>query len=86
MELQPQIEGVEVRRFCFDYGLESGRAALNPHKLGQLPKQHSRELRGELSQRQGEVRMLVDAAATKRWLKQQRQLLRKPAYRFDPFL
>jgi len=29
--------------------------------------------------------MLADTAATKRWLKQQRQLLREPAYGVDSF-
>ena len=83
-ELKAEIEGVELR-FCFDHGLEPGRTAIDPRKLGALLEQHSRQLRLELSQQQRELRMLADATATKRWLKQQRRLLREPAYGFDPF-
>ncbi|WP_341888454.1 hypothetical protein [Variovorax sp. YR752] len=83
-ELKAEIEGVELR-FCFDHGLEPGGAAIDPRKLGPLLGQHRRQLRLELSQQQRELDMLADTAATKRWLKQQRQLLREPAYGFDPF-
>lgn len=83
-ELKAEIEGVELR-FCYDHGLEPGRTAIDPRKLGPLLEQHSRQLRLELSQQQRELRTLADATATKRWLKQQRQLLREPAYGFDPF-
>ncbi|MCY1235557.1 hypothetical protein D9M72_481790 [compost metagenome] len=84
VKLQLQIEGVEMR-FCFVHGLETGRAAIDPNELGQLLEQHSRQLRAELSQQQRDMRMLADTVATKRWLKQQRQLLREPAYGLDPF-
>lgn len=83
-KLKAEIEGVELR-FCYDHGLEPGRAAIDPRKLGPLLEQHRRQLRLELSQQQRELRTLADAAATKRWLKQQRRLLREPAYGFDPF-
>lgn len=83
-ELKAEIEGVELR-FCYDHGLKAGRTAIDPRKQGPLLEQHRRKLRLELSQQQRELGMLVDAAATKRWLKQQRRLLREPAYGFDPF-
>ncbi len=83
-ELKAEIEGVELR-FCCDHGLEPGRAAIDPRKLGALLEQHRRQLRLELSQQQRELAMLADTAATQRWLKQQRRLLREPAYGFDPF-
>ena len=83
-ELKAEIEGVELR-FCYDHGLEPGRTAIDPRKLGALLEQHSRQLRLELSQQQRELRMLADTAATKRWLKQQRRLLREPAYGIDSF-
>ncbi|QFZ82658.1 hypothetical protein GFK26_07745 [Variovorax paradoxus] len=84
VELKAEIEGVELR-FCYDHGLEPGRAAIDPRKLGPLLEKHCRQLRLELSQQQHELGMLADTAATKRWLKQQRQLLHDPAYGFDPF-
>ena len=83
-ELKAEIEGVELR-FCYDHGLEPGRAAIDPRKLCPLFEQHRRQLRLELSQQQRELGMLADTAATKHWLKQQRQLLRESAYGFDPF-
>ncbi|MNL87238.1 hypothetical protein D3C87_2162960 [compost metagenome] len=43
-ELKAEIEGVELR-FCYDHGLEPGRAAIDPRKLGSLLEQHSRQLR-----------------------------------------
>ncbi|WP_143605999.1 hypothetical protein [Variovorax sp. 54] len=48
------------------HGVEPGRAAIDPRKLGPRLEQHSRQLRAELSQQQRELRMLVDAAATRR--------------------
>ncbi|MET3377424.1 hypothetical protein ABIC89_006505 [Variovorax boronicumulans] len=83
VELKAEIEGVEMR-FCYDYGLEPGRGAIDPSKPGPLLEQHSRQLRLKLSQQQRELRMLADSAATKRWLKQRRQLLREPVSGFDP--
>ncbi len=44
-----------------------------------------RQLRAELSQQQRDMRMLADVAATKRWLKRQRQLLREAEFDFALF-
>jgi hypothetical protein len=42
-------------------------------------------LHAELSQQQHDMRMLADVAATKRWLKRQRQLLREAEFDFELF-
>jgi hypothetical protein len=82
-ELRAELERVETG-FRIDFGLEAGWG-MNPRKLGQLLEQHSRELRAELSQQQHDMRMLADVAATKRWLKRQRQLLRAAEFDFELF-
>lgn len=82
-ELKAEVMRVEMD-FRMDFGLED-RRPLNPHKLGQLLEQHKRALHAELSRRQREMSMLADMAATKRWLKQerQRQVLREGEFDFD---
>jgi PIN domain nuclease of toxin-antitoxin system len=82
-ELRAELERVETG-FRIDFGLEAGWG-MNPRKLGQLLEQNSRELRAELSQQQHDMRMLADVAATKRWLKRQRQLLREAEFDFELF-
>jgi len=42
-------------------------------------------LRAELNQQQREMRTLADQAATKRWLKRQRQLLREDEFDLSQF-
>jgi hypothetical protein len=84
-ELKAELEHVEMV-FCMEFGLEPGRG-LDPGKLGRVLEQTSRQWRVELDQQQRELRMLSDAAATKRWLKRQRQQRREAqaAFAFAPF-
>lgn len=70
-ELKAEAVRVEMS-FRMEFGLEPNRG-LNPSKLGQVLEQTSRQWRAELNQQQRELRMLADVAATKRWLKRQRQ-------------
>ncbi|CAM4151630.1 J domain-containing protein [Roseateles saccharophilus] len=80
-ELRAEVDHVEMQ-FRFEFGLEPGWG-LKPGKLGSVLDQHSRELRAELSQQQRDLRMLSDTAATKRWLKRERQLMREEDEFFD---
>jgi len=73
-ELKAEAEHVEME-FRMQFGMEPGWG-MNPRKLGALLEQTSRRWRAELNEQQREMRMLGDVAATKRWLKRQRQLLR----------
>lgn len=82
-ELRAEVEHVQME-FCMEFGLEPARG-LNPRKLGELLEQTSRQWRAELSEQQRDMRMLGDMAATKRWLKRQRQLLREAEFNFEPF-
>jgi hypothetical protein len=82
-ELRVEVERVEMG-FRIEFGLEAGWA-MNPRKLGQLLEQNGRQLRAELAQQQRDTRMLANPAATKRWLKRQRQLLREDEFDFDLF-
>lgn len=82
-ELRAELERVEMG-FRIDFGLEAGWG-MNPRKLGELLEQSGRQLRAELSQQQRDMRMLADRAATKRWLKRQRQLLREDDLDFELF-
>ena len=82
-QLRVEVESVEVG-FCIDFGVEPGRG-MNPRNLGQLLEQTGHQLRAELSQQQRDMRMLADPAATKRWLKRQRQLLREDEFDFELF-
>lgn len=82
-ELKLELEHVEVE-FCMEFGLEPGWG-FNPHKLGQVLEQTSRQWRAELNGQQRDLRMLSDVAATKRWLKRQRQQRREAEFDFLPF-
>lgn len=82
-ELRVEVASVEMK-FRIDFG-SPHRGAANPSKLDQLIKQNVRHLRAELTQQQHDMRMLTDTAATKRWLKQQRQMLREAEFGFELF-
>ena len=82
-ELRSQVDGVEMG-FRMEFGLEPGRG-MNPGRLGEVLEQTSRQWRAELSEQQRDMRMLGDVAATKRWLKRQRQLLGEAEFDFEPF-
>jgi hypothetical protein len=82
-ELRAEIEHVEMA-FRMEFGLEPGWG-MNPRKLGEVLEQTRRQWRAELSEQQRDMRMLGDVAATKRWLKRQRQLLREAEFDFAPF-
>lgn len=83
-ELKAETEHVEIM-FCMEFGVEPGNRALNPRKLGQVLEQTSREWRADLSEQQRELRMFADVAATKRWLKRQRQQRREAEFDFSLF-
>jgi hypothetical protein len=70
-ELKDELQHVEMT-FRMEFGLQPGWG-LNPGKLGQVIEQTSRRWRAELQEQQRELRMLDDVAATKRWLKRERQ-------------
>ena len=70
--------------FRMEFGLEPGWG-LNPRKLGQVLEQTRREWNAELNEQQHELRMLGNVAATKRWLKRQRQQRRETEFDFMPF-
>jgi hypothetical protein len=82
-ELKAEVDRVEME-FCLEFGLQPDRG-LNPRRLGELLEQTSRQWRAELNEQQREMRMLGDVAATRRWLKCQRQRLREADFGFDPF-
>jgi hypothetical protein len=85
-QLRAELVHVEMG-FLMEFGLEPG-PPLNPRKLGQLLEQGSAQLRFALHQQRSDMRMLADPAATKRWLKRQRQLLllRKAEFEYEPDL
>jgi hypothetical protein len=70
-QIERELEQVEID-FCEQYGLLSGRR-FKPERLDAVMAQVKRELGGQISALQGELSLLQDAAAFKRWLKQQRQ-------------
>ena len=82
-ELRAEIAHVELG-FCIDFGLEA-EGRMNPRQLGTLLEQNGRQLRAELSQQKRDMQMLSNPAATKRWLKRQRQLLRDNEFDFEMF-
>lgn len=82
-ELKAEVDRVEMG-FRMEFGLQPGRG-MNPGKLGDLLDQTSRQWRAELNEQHRDMRMLADVAATKRWLKRQRQLLREAEFDFEPF-
>jgi hypothetical protein len=82
-ELKAEVGRVEMG-FRMEFGLEPGWG-MNPRKLGSVLEHHGGELRAELAEVRREMGMLADAAATKRWLKRQRQMLREDEFDFAPF-
>lgn len=82
-ELKAEVERVEIE-FCMEFGVET-RSSLNPRKLGQVLEQISREWHAELHQQRRELNMLADTAATKRWIKRERQRQRESMFAFTPF-
>lgn len=73
-ELKAEIARVETG-FQMAFGLEP-RWGTNPHRLGGVLEQNARLLRVEMAEVEREMRILTDRAATKDWLKRQRELLR----------
>ena len=82
-ELKAATDQVEFE-FRVEFNLEPGWRT-NPRKLGETLRHTGREWRAALLEIQHQVRMFGDAAATKRWLKRQRQLLREAERNFVPF-
>ncbi len=82
-ELKAEVERIELD-FRMEFGLEPGWG-LNPCKLGQVLQQTQAQWRAELVRQQHELRMLDDVAATKRWLKRERQQRREAELDFAPF-
>lgn len=82
-ELRAELDRVEME-FLIEFGLEPG-VALNPRKLGELIEQIGRQWRAELKEQQRGMRMLDDVAATRRWLKRQRPVIRGAQFDFEPF-
>jgi hypothetical protein len=74
-ELKDEIVRVEAA-FCFEFEVEP-HSTINPRKLGALLEDAARFARAELAEAQREMRILTDRAATKSWLKRQRELLRE---------
>jgi len=70
--------------FRLEFALEPGWG-LNPRKLGQVLEQNKREWLAERSEQQRLLGMLADVAATKRWLKRERQRRRGAEFDFGPF-
>jgi hypothetical protein len=82
-ELRAEAERVEMG-FRLEFALEPGWG-LNPRKLGQVLEQNKREWLAERSEQQRLLGMLADVAATKRWLKRERQRRRGAEFDFGPF-
>ena len=79
-ELKGEIARVESG-FCFEFRVEP-RWGINPRKLGALLEQSARHLRAGMAEVDRDMRILTDAAATKGWLKRQRELLREADFGF----
>lgn len=82
-ELKAEATRVEMQ-FRMEFGLQPGRG-LDPRKLGQVLEQNKREWLAERSEQQRRLGMLADVAATKRWLKRERQRQRDAGFDFGPF-
>ena len=82
-ELKAEIDRVQMM-FEMDFGLEL-HWNVDPLKLGVLIDQGAKELRAMLAEQQRQMRTFADKAATKRWLKQQRQRLRESDFDNDLF-
>ena len=81
--LKGEIDSVEMG-WRAEFALEPGWG-MNPRKMGALLEETTRQWRADLAEQQRDMRVLSDAAATKRWLKRQRQLLREADFEFTPF-
>ncbi len=82
-ELKAELESVEMQfRMEFGPGPDLGS---NPRKLGQVLEQTSRQWQAELDEQRRALRMLDDVAATRRWLKRQRQQRREAEFDFALF-
>ena len=82
-ELKAGIERTEMA-FRMDFGLEPGWG-LNPARLAQLADQQAKLLRADTAAIRRDMRMLVDRAATKRWLKREQRRLRDESMVDDGF-
>jgi uncharacterized phage infection (PIP) family protein YhgE len=82
-ELKAELERVEIE-LCMEFHLDPDQR-YNPAQLGRLLDQTHREWRAEQARQRHELRTLDDRAATKRWLKRQRQLRREAAFGFGGF-
>lgn len=82
-EIQTEIAETELN-WRAEFGL-APLCATDPRKLGQVLEQTSRQWRAELAQMQRDLRMLTDVAATRRWLKRERQMRRESAFDGFPF-
>ena len=80
-ELKAEAEASEAE-FRHRFGLQPG-FGLNPTKLLAIVGESARQLRGDIACCAREMRTLADKAATKRWLKNQRQRLREMAFDDD---
>jgi len=58
---------------------------MKPRKVGALIEQTSRQWRADLDKQHRDMRMLGDVAATRRWLKRERKLLREADFDLQPF-
>jgi hypothetical protein len=81
--LRGEIDAVEMG-WRVEFALEPGWG-MNPRRMGALLEETSRQWRADLAEQQRDMRVLSDAAATKRWLKRQQQLLREAEFDFAPF-
>ena len=81
-ELKMELEHVEVQ-FCMEFGLRPGGPKLTPRQLGQLLHETNRAWQAELAEQQRNLAMLADVAATRRWLKRQREQWRRGGFDFD---
>jgi PIN domain nuclease of toxin-antitoxin system len=82
-ELRAETTRVEFD-FHMEFGVEPGWN-LNPRKLAGLLADTKRQWQADLSRQQRDMRMLGDVAATKRWLKRQRQMMREDDFEFGLF-
>ena len=82
-ELKAEIDRVQMM-FQMDFGVEL-HWNINPLKLVLLIDQGAKELRAMLAEQQRQMRTFADKAATRQWLKQQRQRLREAEFDRDLF-
>jgi len=82
-ELKAEIDRVQMV-FQMDFGVEL-HWNIDPLKLVLLIDQGAKELRAMLAEQQRQMRTFADKAATRQWLKQQRQRLRAAEFDNDLF-